>query len=137
MSEHRVAGRELDCEVAEKFMGWRVHNRNTAWWVEKELETSLLSSGGVMGLTCGTERFSPSTNIADAWRVVEKMRAMGFGCHITAVSNLDRTRHFWAVDFSNPNTERSGHEHDTTAAPLAICIAALAALDPVDSRKEE
>jgi len=64
----------LDRLVAERVMNWRTHARNTAWWVDADVENGLVPSGGVRGLTSGIDRWSPSTSIKTAWEVVEHLR---------------------------------------------------------------
>jgi hypothetical protein len=54
-------GRELDALVAGRVMGWRV------------FETKLIKDGYVAYLA----DFNPSTNIAAAWEVVEKLHSTG------------------------------------------------------------
>jgi hypothetical protein len=60
---------KLDRLVAERVMNWRTHTRNTAWWVDADVENGLVPSGGVRGLTSGMDRWSPSTSIKTAWEV--------------------------------------------------------------------
>ena len=71
MAKEMPAGREMDVLIAENVMGWAVHQRNTAWWVKVADENEVTTE--VMGVTYGKDRFAPSTNIADAWEVVERM----------------------------------------------------------------
>lgn len=83
---------------------------------------------GVMGLTMsmvGTSEMVPhySTDIADAWQVVEAMRERGWHPEIRWISDWDCKAKWW-VNFG-------GHRlYDATAdtAPLAICRAALRAV---------
>jgi hypothetical protein len=115
-------GPEVDARIAVEVMGWTKlpGDWREPIWVPPGYPDCIDS--------IASSDFCPSTSIADAWQVVEKMRSLGFGCHITAVSDLSRTRHFWAVDFNNPHAGQGGHEHDTESAPLAICLAALASV---------
>lgn len=76
----REAGRELDAEVAERVMGWREvtdygYKPPERQWHDANgfaasAEGNKLSDGQTL------PGFSPSTKIADAWRVVEKMQGM-------------------------------------------------------------
>lgn len=61
------AARELDAEVAVRVMGWRLKG---CWWEA--------SDGSTQGCTLTDERWRPSVDIADAWRVVEHLRAEGW-----------------------------------------------------------
>jgi hypothetical protein len=60
--------RKIDSLVAEKVMGWHnffnPRNGKETWWVQVE--------GGTYQHV--KENFNPSTNISDAWQVVEKLR---------------------------------------------------------------
>lgn len=114
--DQMLAGSEMDALVAEKIMNWRVYFRNTAWWVEAELENGLVDDWTqIKGRTCGNERFAPSTNVADAWKVVEKLKfnilpiEPGWG----AGTNIYIDDDIWA---------------NASTAPLAICRAGLKAI---------
>lgn len=122
-------GPELDRLVAEKVMGWRVHNRNTAFYVLAGEE-----DGPMFNLskhdTCGSLRFAPSTNIAHAWEVVEHIIARGQGLAIYSdnegwnvyVQISTMTEHRYAID-------------KRKSLPHAICLAALQACG-VDTTKK-
>ncbi|PLR93213.1 BC1872 family protein [Bacillus sp. T33-2] len=91
-----MENKEIDRLVAEKVMGW-----DDVW-----------------------QPFFPSTEIKDAWLVVEKMKDMGLffnvcpeldACHVDIWVQSDRHQGL--------NPYRTVHEK---TAPLAICKAALA-----------
>jgi Phage ABA sandwich domain len=112
------AGRELDALVAEKVMGW-TQVRNS-----KPEGFSSLWRGRPPG-NLATLRTIPdySTDISDAWKVVEKVdnrngvaREMG-----VLTASISRYDNGYTVRFFN-----SGVTADT--APLAICLAALKAV---------
>lgn len=63
-----------------------------------------------------------TTNIFDAWQVVEKMRKMGW----TLKLHEDRTPEWCAVFWDIPYRHNPSMAY-TNTAPLAICIAALKA----------
>ena len=97
------AGRELDALIAEKVMGWRLQAEPYTCW----------------NLPDGDQRiYTPnfSTDIAAAWRVVEKMRSPDF--------RLNREGD-WVCCFGG--TVAFCGDGDTAA--LAICRAALATLE--------
>jgi hypothetical protein len=104
------AGRKLDALVAEKVMGWKDKVLTT----EDEGIAIIESFDNIF-------KFSPSTNIADAWKVVEKIQEKfwiklvgygeGFICTLTGKGD---------------NTLKTAV--DETTAPLAICLAALEAV---------
>lgn len=120
------AGRELDALVAEKVMGWK--------WCENDIgkeslqppseEYAFLSPNHPVFWADekGYTKIMPhySTNIADAWKVVEKMR-----------------ENFWVqVDVGDIILCSMGEygfvcstiQAEAETAPLAICLAALKAM---------
>lgn len=116
MSE-RKAGRELDAEVAERVMGWRVERQrgNSPWLVKRpDHEWSRI------------EQHAFSTDIAAAWQVVEKMQADGWGHkHLTHSQYAESPSVEWT--FMQPGKGiRSIVKAEAMTAPLAICLAALA-----------
>lgn len=138
-----TAGRELDALVAEKVMGWKrwtcadfqfqkavLYHSNPQYLVTWRRDDSLP--------LCEDQPSVPrySTDIAAAWTVVEKMHEEGFGVEIghactpgygwyaTFVANAAQYEH--SEDYE-PATERMAVR--APATPLAICLAALKALD--------
>jgi hypothetical protein len=111
--------RKIDALVAEKVMGWRVHHRNTAWWVKAEEENSAVSRPIAF---VGT--WAPSEDIADAWEVVEKMRG---SVHDISVGWHDNK--YTAVITVVIDTKCGFDQFQASAdtAPMAICLAALKA----------
>lgn len=109
MSTH-VAGPELDRLVAEKVMGWepvssglRMRGSPPDLWLCKGGRRRVMRA------------WNPSTNIAQAWEVVERCRSLGHRVTL----QLDGAWRVW-INGGLPS------EDDT--APLAICFAALAAV---------
>lgn len=117
-----VAGRELDALVAEKVMGWTPSGHafiDERGWLHTIEPTSFGS-------------FQPSTDIAAAWSVLERLEAderrilseitrrmSTFGAHfIYAVVLRQCTKPFPPNWWSEEAT-----------APLAICVAALKAVN--------
>jgi hypothetical protein len=100
----------LDALVAEKVMGWR--------W-----EDCFRAYTGV--LTVRHEEYGGppfySTDIAAAWDVVEKMRERRADFYIRFVST-------WTVEFDSVAGDYNGYT-DGDTAPLAICLAALKAVE--------
>lgn len=105
------AGRGLDALVAEKVMGWTPIPDAPSW-----------SEGyrDANGIPQKTRPFS--TSIADAWSVVEKLRANGFEY---GVRSIDAFNHH--VVFSRKR-EAFGEFAISDTAPHAICLAALQAV---------
>lgn len=103
------AGPEMDRLIAEKVMGWTLNEDGN--WIDGEGEYRYPSPESFAGLSA----FGPSTNIAHAWQVVERMREI-IRPSIEYVDGLG-----WRADF-----ETSYGWGET--APLAICRAAIAAM---------
>lgn len=140
MSPALIAGRDLDALIAEKVMGW-TWRKNTK-----------VRSGGLPDFAAGTRTLSPdddcgmlkratgnepisvglmrrvpyySSNIADAWSVVAKMRKQDFSLDMQISSgpmNSCRVQ-FWPNDCADEDGIVFA-DH----APEAICRAALAAI---------
>lgn len=96
------AGRELDALVADKIMGLKVYGQ----FHEND-----------RGVRIHVPRYS--TNIEDAWKVVEKMEnTHRFSLHRTVKENG------WQVIFWDIETD-AHRSLVAETAPLAICLAAL------------
>lgn len=118
------ASRALDAEIAEKVMGgvW-VPNTGCAGhaWLQVGSLTVMergypRKSSREVWDTC--PRYS--TDIAAAWLMVEKMRETGRYFHL----EFSTIRGDWRCEFgTEPDIDRTAR-----TAPLAICLAALAAL---------
>jgi hypothetical protein len=113
------AGPELDALVAETVMGWPLFRgpSNVLPCVEHD-------GNGLRVYGPGADVFCPSTSIAAAWLVVEKMAAekrwMGmYGPGKPAPKRTELVRQVWLVRFVDDELTAA----DT--APLAICRAAL------------
>ena len=107
---------EIDALVAERVMGWR--QDTYGFWRD----------GPAGAESFVHQEWSPSTSIADAWEVVERMAELNFR---VSLCQLTRDPH-WLVRFEDAITEKTCGEFwssSPVAAPLAICIAALRALD--------
>lgn len=135
--EQRIAGRALDREIATKVMGWTP--------IDAKYLTQLMSPPSDWGnrgtgfvwfggtRACEVPHFS--TLIADAWLVVEKMRAAGFcfsledrdsgskaGLHDATFDRGYDGKHFEVCESAAAATDS-----------LAICLAALRALENAPS----
>lgn len=113
MANQLEAGAELDAMICTRVMGWPA--------------LIVGSYCGTIKTACGSgvvERWSPSTDIADAWLVVEKMRkTYCFSMHDDA-----RDDEMIYVSFED---EKGNHWTSHRSAPLAVCRAAIAAVTPV------
>lgn len=123
--------RRVDAMVAEKVMGWVRHPRNTAHWVEGGRDPFMAPVKGFVP-ECGMGAWSPSTSIAAAWAVVEKMRADGFRFSFTEPFGT-RTAKFAA---NNDNATPYGYgvvDGPVNTDACAICLAALRAKNVPES----
>jgi len=114
------AGREMDALVAELVMGWFCDRRGV--YHSSPSDDSLF---GVLWSNDGEEcdLFEPSTDIAAAWQVVEKLLSKDYEVHIE-VDKDDCAVTIWHdPDNSSYWIEIAGA--DSKSTPLAICRAAL------------
>lgn len=113
-----TAGSELDRLVAELVMGWRIDTARDAWWGYER---------GMVGNdrpTVHPSNWKPSTNIAHAWEVVEKMRER---FSAVEVKSIDRTYACLIEENSGEVDEHYVASAEAPTAPLAVCRAALLA----------
>jgi hypothetical protein len=108
-----VTDRELDEAVAVKVMGWEV---------SPVVEGSPYHGGSYVRQGPMWHRlFNPSTDIAEAWRVVERMRELRLFVTIEDFGSS------YTAAYDDMSGKTSGYRQAATA-PRAICEAALAAL---------
>ena len=136
------AGRELDALIAEKVMGWHRKTENEIypyWYDEIGLVTKLAEDIPSWSDGFANYAWSPSTNISSAWEVVEKFRKGNFflritpteeGYRVTACSDeglpLAFDKKTGDYDWDSKYSEAYA---DAPTAPLAICRAALKAVE--------
>lgn len=140
------AGRELDALIAEKVMGWNwVNVFSNALMIVPPIGDKLRHAHKYVDKGIPDNMPHYSTNIADAWLVVEKLKGMGFGVTINEVCKRsgfykynDNVLGYWHCNFTvsdkddNDKLLKTNPEIAETA-PLAICLAALKACgDEVD-----
>ena len=141
MSE-RVAGRELDAEIAEKVMGYSVHLvGHTVPAIHQCASAPSLDKQEVW-LSAGGHRFCKwcgdmpmfSEDIAAAWQVVEKMEAQDLTVEYRTHGTRGGMKRVVIADRANAGRIYGSAEAPT--APLTICLAALAAVaDPSGDEK--
>lgn len=125
MSSLTMTDRELDAEIAEKVMGWTCdrdsfQNMTDDAWDELRFNAKIWHCPD----TQCVERLNHwSTEIEDAWDVVEKL--IGDGYELSE-AGYSMTTKKWDFTFGN-GCSFPCPLSDT--APRAICLAALAALD--------
>ena len=135
------AGRELDALIAEKVMGRTSH----IWSEHFALQKTVYCT--ICGTTKGKGKEDPypfcqkddiphySTQIADAWLVVEKLRKDGF--YICLMNDGHDGQVWLSMHSENEGTWDKGGQSDrlvaeidyVESAPLAICLAALKAIE--------
>lgn len=99
------AGQELNDRIATGVMWWTLDPGEGGWHTPAGFRP--------------VSEFDPSTNIAHAWEVVEKMAVDGF---IPRIGNHG-AGHWWVtVQFQQGAIQ---HTASANTAPLAICRAAL------------
>ena len=129
------AGREMDALIAEKIWGFVENPNNTAsvsnvwFWVHPKDGVLIGIPFDIGGKIENTEiydhqweRFCPSTDIADAWKVVNRLELFSKYCFYGSDADELWTVHSWK--YGKPHF--TGIESRT--APLAICRAALLAV---------
>lgn len=110
--------RDRDALVAEKVMGWTRHYPSIAWegcdhWWVRPGETD--PHRGIGKLPDYT------TDIAAAWRVMERMRGLGF----YVILEGDPSDGRWTCTMGRNEDPIDTTEVDMDTAPEAICLAAL------------
>jgi len=127
--------RKLDALVAEKVMGWVLVNYHDPD-AKPDYEDAANNDGWVWdgrGGDAEAHQWHPSTDIAEAWEVVEKMKELfplvvlrdgGWRCALTIGSEF-------SVPMVDENLRAYAHRrphvavHGCPTAPIAICLAAL------------
>ena len=129
-------GRKLNILIAKNVMGWtHWENCNDGDWEGPDDVTFFANFSGEFGLAVyepgydePTFYFAPSTDLQDAWDVVEKMKDKSW--LITIQNCHDKTGHNyqWCVIMANNDPESEAVEGMASTVPLAICLAALKAV---------
>ena len=105
--------REIDALVAEKVMGWG-HAHGVKHWT-------------LRGEYMASERYSPSTNIADAIDIFESL-GPGWQLNMSDPSGYEDCFRWWCwlpVEYGGVEPKDRECETMEATAPMAICIAAL------------
>lgn len=129
------AGRELDALIAEKVMGWEA-TADGLYWDARQKRTRLVLGSAIakkreeMGIENGPGFvFAPSTDIAAAWEVVEKLRQHRDPEWVPDVSANNHTGGWvCSIGFVWPTVIGNLVWETAATAPLAICLAALKAV---------
>ena len=136
-TESSMASRELAARIAVEVFGmWQEpwEDEHDHWWQKhsSDPDAKMHASIGFPPHTCGWNslpRFS--TDIGAAWQVVEKVQADNPGWRF---SLLGGDEGWWNAEFFGhiDPTKNYGQRHSSEyapTAPLAICLAALRALE--------
>ena len=118
-----IAGRKLDCFVAEKVMGWIP----IEWGMNNGIDNLWLSKDGQNVFRDEDDDYMSlpfySTDISAAWMIMDEMKRR----NLRPVVYIGSTKHYWArVDPSA--LADYGVGYSSKEAPLAICKAALKAV---------
>lgn len=126
----------IDRLIAEQVMGrlWRTNQRGVEGWAcrsgdDDDVAPYVTKQSDWDGrwVDADTENFS--TKISDAWDVIERMNSLGYRARL----EIDEDGLIFRANFPSVSEHgeliwtREGSDAET--APLAICLAALAALD--------
>jgi len=124
------AGPELDRLIAERVMEWR---ESSDFAIEKETG-NLLKIDLSDSIFKGLWKWSPSTDVAAAWEVVEYMAQKQFDFTLSGHGEK-YTVQVWNAD---PGANRVRNPLATVYGPipLAICQAALLAVKEADNEKK-
>ncbi len=115
--------RELDAEVAEKVMGYQ---RCGGGWTPKDWQEPQVMPANYISTRPYFYTFAPSTNIKDAWEVVEKLDR-----HIAITVDPKDIKPRYCVVYLGGLKTRGG-EAQAETVPVAICLAALKAVGVTD-----
>lgn len=110
------AGAELDQAIAERVMGWHARGFDGKWhdWYDGH------------EFVIGWSRWKPSSDIVNAWQVVQKLTEMGLGVEILSNPGHGRVR----INYG----ESASAVGAASEIPLLICLAALAALRATEGK---
>ncbi len=128
------AGRELDALVAENVMGWHVYESGRCSLMARQTLPDGDEIEHIIATThpWETADYSPSTDIAAAWQVVEKLMEKGWTVTLAPRQfekyPENRFKFHGCRMVGDPQTMQSFSDHADTA-PLAICLAALKAVN--------
>lgn len=123
------AGPEMDRMVAEEVMGWEIkrHYQPEGMIFHAREDDAIFVNGE---MRWWADAWSPSTNIAHAWGVAEKLRLLVFPCKDGWAAAIP-----YDADGEGPAhgehwiDDSLSHYAEADTAPLAICRCALMAME--------
>ena len=115
--------REIDRQIAEKVMGWTLDDVSL-WQDESDRWTHYMQHPPHAAYrNCVNKYWRPSTNIAHAFELVEKMKGLEWIFEIGTIS----LKAEWYAEFQKGIEYPFGVHSDTPT--MAICLAALKTLE--------
>lgn len=129
---------DLDALIAERIMGWHVGKGGaraiapspgyeaTTYWYDAD---GRAMAPRVKDVFANLYPWSPTTDIAAAWQVVERMRLLGWTSAMTDLT-VDSGTEWWSWHFDQFTPPPGGAtvQAQATSPMLAISLAALKAL---------
>ena len=128
-STHEPTARHLDGLVAEQVMGWHRPTRPYQPWDKRpDLPGVMLCRQHELPRFC--------TDIAAAWQVVDKLRER-FSVDVCVERSIARVRIFAGDRYDLlPGAVQDVAVAEAASAPVAICVAALQAVEIVDGPED-
>lgn len=128
MTINTLTTEQLNHAVATEVMGWRKHERNTAYWVAAGKENEIIKDGEMARFI---DQWNPAENIVHAWEVLDHL-AKDRLIHLDIISVDDGFMvgyddHGFTTDYGVVNLELR-HACTHTDVTVAICRAALSAV---------
>lgn len=122
--------RKIDAEVAERVMGWTRHAEKPDRTDNRQIDGVLYCPPDYPGILHGGLNVIPhySTDISDAWLVVEKLYGQYDLAICTAIISDSEQERQWHVVLEEKDTDHDIAIVYAPTAPLALCRAALKAL---------
>jgi hypothetical protein len=128
-----TGGRELDALVAERVMGLQVQRDQYTAGVKALLGDKRSDDPWDYYIGDTNDRLPHySTDISAAWLVVERMRQT-HDFELGLLAKFKNGKDLWEAEFTDCATDEAYKSYlaEADTAPLAICLAALAALQAV------
>lgn len=120
-------GPKLDMLIAEKVMEWAPHFRNSAFYVDADKADKIMDHS-----YCSVSAFCPSTEIDDAWKVIDALQEAEYWVRVIAGRDgawkKSATVEVGKLPDTNGNPSRQIASLSGLPVPEMICKMALAAV---------
>jgi hypothetical protein len=116
------AGPEMDRLINEQVMGWEVRSTGMG-----DGSFYIVIGGDEVNTRRGDD-FRPSTDIAHAWEVVDHLNELGWEVEVLSWQTCRPERWTWSAMAQHRDRQQSTQRQRADTAPLAICRAALLAV---------